>query len=80
MLSFGQSVQGVMVRGIDPVKKPPSRTRQQDQGRCAEDLRSGEFGIVLGTDLARALGVRLGEKIMLIAPQGQITPAGWCRA
>jgi lipoprotein-releasing system permease protein len=39
-------------------------------------LRSGEFGIVLGTDLARALGVRLDEKIMLIAPQGQITPAG----
>jgi len=40
------------------------------------DLRSGEFGIVLGTDLARALGVRLNDKVLLIAPQGQITPAG----
>jgi lipoprotein-releasing system permease protein len=39
-------------------------------------LRSTEFGIVLGSDLARALGVRVGEKVMLIAPQGSITPAG----
>jgi len=31
---------------------------------------------VLGTDLARALGVRLNDKILLIAPQGQFTPAG----
>ena len=35
-----------------------------------------EFGIILGSDLARTLGVRLKDKIMLIAPQGQITPAG----
>ncbi|HEX9178755.1 MAG TPA: FtsX-like permease family protein, partial [Burkholderiales bacterium] len=36
----------------------------------------GEFGIVLGSELARALGVRLGEKVVLITPQGQVTPAG----
>jgi lipoprotein-releasing system permease protein len=41
-----------------------------------EDLRSGEFGIVLGSELARALGVRLGEKVVVMAPQGQVTPAG----
>jgi lipoprotein-releasing system permease protein len=39
-------------------------------------LKDGEFGIVLGGELARALGVALGEKITLIAPQGQVTPAG----
>ena len=77
MLSFGQGVQGVMVRGIDPVKETAiTELSNKIKAGALEDLRSGEFGIVLGTDLARALGVRLGEKVMLIAPQGQITPAG----
>ena len=44
-------------------------------GRLA-DLQPGEFGIVLGADLARALRVQLGERVTLIAPQGQVTPAG----
>jgi len=41
-----------------------------------DDLRAGEFGVVLGIDLARALGVTRGDKIALIAPQGIVTPAG----
>ena len=41
-----------------------------------EGLRPGEFGIVLGIELARALGVLQGDKVVLIAPQGQVTPAG----
>ena len=36
----------------------------------------GEFGIVLGVELARALGVREGDTVTLIAPGGQVTPAG----
>jgi len=77
MLSYGQSVQGVMVRGIDPTLeiKITELSNKIKAGSLAE-LRSGEFGIVLGTDLARTLGVRVGDKVMLIAPQGSITPAG----
>jgi lipoprotein-releasing system permease protein len=41
-----------------------------------EALQPGEFGIVLGAELARALTVRLGDTVVLIAPQGQVTPAG----
>src|SRR5262249_49963576 len=41
-----------------------------------QDLRPGEFGIVLGAELARAVDARLGEKVVVIAPQGQVTPAG----
>jgi lipoprotein-releasing system permease protein len=75
MLSYGQSVQGVMVRGIDPAKEIAitELANKIKVGKLA-DLR--DFGIVLGSDLARALGVRMGEKVMLIAPQGSITPAG----
>jgi lipoprotein-releasing system permease protein len=39
-------------------------------------LVAGEFGIVLGADLARAMGVREGDKVTLVAPSGQVTPAG----
>ncbi len=41
-----------------------------------DDLRPGRFGIVLGIDLAMSVGARIGDKIVLIAPQGQVTPAG----
>jgi len=41
-----------------------------------EDLKAGEFGIVLGVDLARTLNVLLGDKITLIVPQAAVTPAG----
>jgi len=77
MLSLGQSVQGVMVRGIDPARETAiTELSGKIKVGALEDLREGEFNIVLGSDLARALGVRMGEKVMLIAPQGQITPAG----
>jgi lipoprotein-releasing system permease protein len=77
MLSVGRSVQGVMVRGIDPSRETAiTELSNKIKAGALNDLRSGEFGIVLGTDLARALGVRLHDKILLIAPQGQFTPAG----
>ena len=40
------------------------------------DLKPGEFGIVLGAELARALGVRMGDPVVVITPQGTMTPAG----
>ena len=77
MLSYGQSVQGVMVRGIDPARETAiTELSNKIKVGALNDLRSGEFGIVLGTDLARALGVRLNDKALLITPQGQVTPMG----
>ncbi len=77
MLSLGQSVQGVMVRGIDPARETAiTDLANKVKYGTLSNLRSTEFGIILGADLARALGVQLGEKIMLITPQGSITPAG----
>jgi lipoprotein-releasing system permease protein len=40
------------------------------------DLKSGEFNIVLGKELARGLHAQVGDKVTMIAPQGQVTPAG----
>ena len=41
-----------------------------------DQLLAGEFGIVLGSELARSLGVREGDKVTIVAPGGQVTPAG----
>jgi lipoprotein-releasing system permease protein len=77
LISFGQSVRGSIVRGVIPdlEDKVAEIGSHMKAGRL-DALRPGEFGIVLGSELARALGVLTGEKLVLIAPQGQVTPAG----
>ena len=77
LLSFGQSVRGSIVRGVIPEleEKVADFGTHMRAGKL-EALRAGEFGIVLGAELARALGVMYGEKLVVIAPQGQVTPAG----
>jgi len=77
MLTFGQAVRGAVVRGILP--REEERVAQFGKHMRAgslEALQAGRFGVVLGVDLARALGVLLGDKVALIAPQGLVTPAG----
>ncbi len=77
MLSYGDHVQGSLVRGILPTEedKVADLATHMKEGRL-DNLKSGEFGIVIGVDLARALGVGMGDRIVLITPQGQVTPAG----
>jgi lipoprotein-releasing system permease protein len=77
LLSAGRAVRGALVRGIDPgmEERVADFGRHMRAGSLAE-LKPGEFGIVLGGDLARSLGVIPGDKVALIAPQGIVTPAG----
>ena len=77
MLSLNESVQGVMVQGIDPeAENRLTQLSDKIKEGSLDQLRAGEFGVVLGSDLARILGARLGDSILLLTPQGQITPAG----
>ena len=77
MLSAGEVNRGVIVRGIDPALENAVADfgANMRQGKLA-DLVPGGFGIVVGGELARALGVRMGESVVLITPQGTVTPAG----
>ncbi len=77
MLSYDQGVQGAIVRGVIPSAEDQVADlgKHMKVGRLA-NLRAGEFGIVLGTDLAQALGASIGDKVVLMAPQGQFTPTG----
>lgn len=77
MLSYNQVVQGVLVRGVLPsLEDQVADLAQMMVMGELDQLVPGEFGIVIGMELARALGVFKGDKIVLIAPQGQVTPAG----
>ncbi len=77
MFTVDNGVKGVLVRGI----LPDQEERVADFAKTIksgslDDLRPGEFGVVLGADLARALRVFVGDKVTVIAPQGTVTPAG----
>ena len=77
MVTREDTVRGIMVRGILPAEEPKvSEVAKQVRRGSLNDLRPGEFNIVLGSELARALHIKLGDKLTLIAPQGQVTPAG----
>jgi lipoprotein-releasing system permease protein len=77
MLAAGNVNRGVVVRGVDPALEDTVADigRNMRAGSLA-DLKPGEFGIVLGAELARALGVRVGDSVLVITPQGTVTPAG----
>ena len=77
MLSAGDVNRGVIVRGIDPAREDEVADigRHMRRGSLA-DLTPGEFGIVLGAEVARALGVTVGDTVVAITPQGTVTPAG----
>ena len=77
MLAAGQAVRGALVRGILPEEEDKvADIGQHMRSGSLADLRPGEFGVILGADLARALGVLPGDKVALVAPQGLVTPAG----
>jgi lipoprotein-releasing system permease protein len=77
MLTNGQTVNGTLIRGILPGEEPKVSYVGEKMvlGRL-DDLKAGEFGIVLGRDLAISLGVGIGDKVTLVTPQANISPAG----
>ena len=77
MLSQGSRVRGTLIRGIDSQLEGRVSTIEEKmiQGRF-DSLQSGEFGVILGKDLAIAMGVMTGDKITLITPHVSPTPAG----
>nr|WP_222611464.1 lipoprotein-releasing ABC transporter permease subunit [Undibacterium sp. CY21W] len=70
-------MRGVILRGVLPDQEPKvSEVATKIKVGRWEDLRPGEFNIILGTALASSLHVRVGDKVTLAAPEGQMTPAG----
>ena len=77
LLSQGEDMRGAVVRGIDPAQEVlVTDAVALMRPEVLSQLQADSFGVVLGSELARALGVKVGERITLVAPGGQVTPAG----
>lgn len=77
LLARGEDMKGTIVRGIDPAHEHEVTDLAVGlKNNALARLLPGEFGVVLGGDLARSLGVLEGDKVTLVAPSGQVTPAG----
>ncbi|MEO5671143.1 MAG: lipoprotein-releasing ABC transporter permease subunit [Ramlibacter sp.] len=76
LIARGEDMRGAIVRGIDPAHEPEVTDLAASLKPVLGRLQPGQFGIVLGAELARQLGVREGDPLTLIAPSGQVTPAG----
>lgn len=77
MLINGNRLRGVIIQGIDPAQQPEvSEVNFRLLEGSMEALAPREYGIVLGVEVANNLGVGLGDKVTVIVPQVQVTPAG----
>jgi lipoprotein-releasing system permease protein len=77
LIARGDEMRGGIVRGISPDDEATvTDLAAQIKNSTLSKLQPGQWGIVLGIELARAMGVREGDKITILAPGGQVTPAG----
>jgi len=79
LLANGERVAGAMVRGILPEEEKKAvglDSRMSPPGRLA-DLEAGKYRVILGSALATELGVKVGETVVLMTPEGSATPAGF---
>ena len=77
MLSAGDQIRGVMVRGVDPLREPAVSPALSElvAGELGA-LESGRFGLVMGRDLALALNLSLGDSVMVVTADPASGPAG----
>jgi lipoprotein-releasing system permease protein len=77
LLSRGEAMRGVALRGVAPeLEGKVSDLPKQFVAGSINDLKPGQFGVVLGAQLAGTLGVRIGDRVSLLVPEGDLTPAG----
>ena len=77
LIARGDDMRGVLIRGISPPDEATVTTlAAQLKDTTLARLVPGAWGIVLGGELARSLGVKEGDKVTIAAAGGQVTPAG----
>ncbi len=77
MLTHGQQITGATVRGILPQQeRRATGLGQRLTAGSLADLQPGRYRVILGDALAQALHVRVGDSVVLIAPEGVATPTG----
>ena len=78
LLAHGDGMRGAIVRGVEPAEEGSITDLAADLKKegILDKLVPGSWNIVLGAELARSLGVAVGDQVTVIAPGAQVTPAG----
>ncbi len=77
LIARGEDMRGAQVRGIDPQREVlVADFMQQIPPETLHTLQPDSFNVILGAELASILGVQAGDSVTLVAPGGQVTPAG----
>ncbi len=77
VLIQGTRTEGALVRGVVPeLEKNVTQINQKMRYGSLDDLQPGAYRIILGTELAAALGVGPGDTVMVYAPQFKTTAVG----
>ena len=91
MLINGDRVSGIVVRGIDPEKEETVsdlgknmvsgtvsdlKTKSSFSGEIKGREKKNRAGIILGKELLRRLGVRVGDIVSMVSPVSRVTPVG----
>jgi len=78
MLVHGARSAPTQLRGVLPAQERRAVSlAQRISGGTIDQLQPGSYRIVLGDALAQSLGVAVGSDVVLIAPRGSVTPAGF---
>lgn len=77
LLAAGSKSSGVLVTGVLPERESQvTAVAAQMASGSFSDLQAGEYGIVLGSELAKELGVEQGGRVIMVTPLRTTTPAG----
>lgn len=77
MIMNDRQAMGVQLRGVEPVAEAEvSRFANFFQSGRFSELRSGEYGVLIGESLAERLGVEVGDKIALVTSDMRMTAVG----
>jgi lipoprotein-releasing system permease protein len=77
LLIAGGKSSGAIVTGVLPQQetKVASIDKKMATGSF-DDLAAGEYGVILGAELAKALGVERGDRVVVVTSLRTITPVG----
>ncbi|MEX2474835.1 lipoprotein-releasing ABC transporter permease subunit [Marinobacter sp.] len=77
MVTGGGDVRGVLLNGVLPdQERDVSIIEDHMREGTLADLKSGEFGIIIGRTMASSLRLGLGDKVTVVLPEASVTPAG----
>ncbi|RVU46481.1 lipoprotein-releasing ABC transporter permease subunit [Rubrivivax rivuli] len=76
LVGRGEEMRGAVIRGVEPGVEGQVTDIGRTEAATLARLQPGAWNVVMGAEMARLLRARIGDKVTVVAPGGQVTPAG----